>query len=63
MTNEKLQECIDHPHVNVFDIIHLKSGKYTVNTFSKPGETKEDFQRRHQRNLIKAEQLKKTKPA
>jgi hypothetical protein len=58
-----LSECIAKPHVNVFDIINLQNGKYTVYTYLKPNESEADFTLRHQRNLRKAEQLKKTKPA
>jgi hypothetical protein len=57
-----LQEAINDPRVNVFDIINLYGGGYTVYTYYRPNETKSNFQIRHQRNLRKAEQLKKKKP-
>lgn len=63
MNLQQLQECIDDPRVNVFDIINLSKGRYTVFTYFKPNESDFDFQVRHQKNLRKAEQLKKTKPA
>jgi hypothetical protein len=56
-----LETAIKNPRINAFDIIQLEKG-YTVYTYFKPNETKEDFQIRHWRNEKFAERLKKTKP-
>ena len=54
-----LHEAINHPKVNVFDIVQYNSGKFDVHTYRKPGESKEAFQERYYKNLNKAMQLKK----
>lgn len=57
----KLQTAINHPKINVFDIINLPNGKFDVYTYPKPNETKEEFDARDYRNLLFAIKLKSKK--
>lgn len=54
----KPEEALNHPKVNVFDIIHTSKNDYTVHTHYKEGETLVDYIKRHNRNVEKAKQLK-----
>lgn len=50
-----LQEAIQHPRVNVYDISRSKSGKFEVRTYRKPGETDEEFSEREYKNFSKSD--------
>jgi hypothetical protein len=57
------EEALNHPDVNVFDIIDKSRGKYQVITYPKKGESEEDYIKRHLRNVEKANQLKRKSQA
>lgn len=55
-----LQQAIDHPKVNVFDIYTDKKSRYGfgVYTYEKPNETTDEFIERDIKNFEKAIHLK-----
>lgn len=56
-----LQQAINHPKVNVFDIFNNKSHYgFSVFTYRKPGESWDDWGDRDSRNFQKALELKRS---
>jgi hypothetical protein len=55
-----LQEAINDPRINVFDIIKC-NGKINIKTYRKPNESAYDYNIRHDKNVEKAEELTKNK--
>jgi hypothetical protein len=62
---ETLQELINNPSINVFDILVDKKSNYgfKIHTYRRPGESDDDFYERDNRNFKKAFELKTKKPA
>lgn len=56
-----LQKAVLNCRINAFDIIEVGKS-YAVKTYKRINETKAEFNARHERNLLKAEQLKTKKP-
>lgn len=57
-----LEEAIQHPNINVFDIVKFGSTKFDVVTYHKPNESRSEFIARHTKNVNKAKQLINKKP-
>ena len=47
-----LQQAINNPDVNVFDIVEGKEGRFNVYTYRKPGETDDEYKERDYKNLL-----------
>lgn len=59
-----LQEAINHPRVNVFDIIPDATTRlgFKIHTYKKPNEREDQYQNRNRNNFTKAYLLKTKKP-
>lgn len=57
-----IMTAVQNTRINAFEIISF-GNTFSVLTYAREGEKSEDFTIRHQKNILKANQLKKTKPA
>lgn len=61
MTDRELQEYIENPLINVFDITDDKKSAFgfDIHTYKKPNETEDEFIKRDEKNLEWTLKLKK----